>query len=110
MIYETNSPTAIELYQGDTLDVKFTIEDEDDSPVDLTGWSVRFRVFGTDILKSSAVAGEITITSVAGGIATVHLIPADTTGLTQGYKYVYDGEIYNDEIVYTFAQGTFKIT
>lgn len=110
MLYEGSSPTAIELYQGDTLDVRFTIEDENGSPVNLTSWNVRFRVFGTDILKSSEVVGEITITDAAAGIAIVHILPADTTGLTQDYNYTYDGEIYDGTNIYTFSQGKFKIT
>jgi hypothetical protein len=52
-----------------------------DVAVDLTGASLTFTAEGpvTSIAKSSADSAEIDITSAAGGLAEIYLLPADTS-------------------------------
>jgi hypothetical protein len=101
----------ISVYQGDALDVQFTVTWETGNPVDLTNFEARFRVLNTPLLKDSVNVGDITkVAPLTQGILIVHLLTPDTIGLTKGYEYIYKAELYDIQgNVYTFKETTFKV-
>lgn len=92
------------LYAGDTKIIEVTVT-ENNSPVDLTGASIKFG-FDT-VLKE--VGSGITITDAVNGIFEVKLDPKDTQDLS-GLKY-YECEV-TDNVgnVSTVLNGTLVIT
>lgn len=110
IICGNNNIQDIKLYQGDSLDIDFTVMNGD-TVQQLLLYKVRFVVFDTSIVKTSTVSTEIDIYDPVNGKCKVHILPADTASLDTGNNYTYDAEIYNEiaGTVYTFAQGSFII-
>lgn len=87
-----NSVTVI---RGSSKVLELVIEDDSDNPVDLTGGQIYFTVkkYVDDveplIQKSSSDVTQIEFTDPRGGVARIHLDPADTY-LRDLRDYVFD--------------------
>lgn len=79
--------------RGDTFVLDFEYENADETPIDLTGFTVTFHVAehagATKVIDVSTSSGEIVITT---NRVVVTLPKATTTALTAG-TYVYDVQI-----------------
>lgn len=101
----------IEITAGDNRDIVYTIVDENDDVIDLTGGSMTWKAYvsGTDTeVISKSTSGGIALTDPTNGVATVSLEPADTTALKG--TYILDGEFTDSgSDVYTFEDGGLEI-
>jgi hypothetical protein len=98
----------ITITSGDNLDIIYTIKDENDAVVDLTGGSIAWKA-----LVSGPTTAQITktgvLTDAANGITTVTLDPADTSSIKG--TYTIDGEFTDSgSNVYTFDDGGLVIS
>ena len=83
-------------YQGDTFSTQFTITDQDDAAVDLTGATVNFVMEGAN--GSNVVEEEVTShTTPASGITTVTVSKVTTSGLAV--------DVYPYTLTVTLASG-----
>lgn len=75
---------------GDTEVIPLVEKNADGTAFDLTGCSITFGVsqFGAMVFQKTTTAG-IAITNAAGGLATLTIDPANTSGLAPG-SYQYD--------------------
>lgn len=106
------------IYKGDNKSYICTVKDKDGVEFPLTGASITFTVRATELgaesfkrqnLAAGGDATEIEDSDLANGEFIIHIIPANTTGLTPG-KYFYDIEITTSTAkVYTVSKGTFEI-
>lgn len=99
----------------------FTVKDDNEDPVDLTGYDVRFQVrssYGSTnvLINGTLMNGKVAITDALNGIITLTLAPADTSGIRFPEKddervvLVYDLEIQSPSgKVYKPARGTFTL-
>lgn len=82
-------PQNLIAFSGDTAVYKFTVTDNADAIVDLTGisatWILSKRV-DSPILLTKTIGSGIVVTDAAGGLLEVTTIPADTEDL-QGLHY-----------------------
>lgn len=103
----------IELHQGDTRQVIFTVKDTDGNVFDLTGftsitWVVYKQTSKVAVLTKTYGSG-ITVPTPANGQIVVDLLPSDTESLASAI-YNHECEISsgpND--VYTVSTGTLKL-
>lgn len=108
--------------QGSSLSYVFTLKDTGNSPFDLTDYDARLQVrrtFGdTAILVNCTLANsKLVKTNAAGGVLTLGIAPADTTGIRFNNKdddtleAVYDLEIQSNTTgkVHKPARGTFTL-
>ena len=79
------------MYSGDSKNLQFTITDNDDTPVDLTGatssWILAASADGSALVTKTSGAGEITYSGGSTNIATVAVDPADTASLAGRYYH-----------------------
>ena len=101
----------IEITAGDNRDIVYTIVDENDVVVNLTGGSIIWRalVSGTEtVVITKSVGSGVALTDPTNGVATVSLEPADTTSLKG--TYILDGQFTDSgSDVYTFEKGGLEI-
>ena len=79
-----------EMHAGDDQDLAFTVKDEAGSAVDITGFTIAWRLathVTAPMLVSKATGGGITITDAVQGEFTVALAAADTAGLAGVYYH-----------------------
>lgn len=101
----------IKITSGNTLNIVYTIKDEANAVVDLTGGSIAWSINnpdGTSIVSKTSPSGGVVLTTPGSGIMTVTLDPADTTGL----KGIYDvlGRFTDSGAnVYTFDSGHIRV-
>lgn len=85
----------IEIIRGTSKIIELAIEDDDGSPINLTGGQIYFTVKkDTDaveplIQKSSSLVTEVEFTDPKGGVARIYLYPGDTYRL-ELRKYTFD--------------------
>ena len=78
------------MVQGDTVALDFSIVDDDDDPVNLTGATVRWQLSRRERLEPivQKISGSgITVTDAVGGLFTVDLAPSDTEDLYGTYYH-----------------------
>ena len=96
---------------GNSLDVVWTIRDQSNALVDLTGGSIAWNLYpidgGASLLAKSTGAG-IVLTDPTNGVCTMTLDGADTTNMKGPYRY--EG-VFTDagSNVYTFDESTMVI-
>jgi hypothetical protein len=101
--------------QGATMFVPFQWTDNDDDPIDLTGYSIRMQVRRTheddEIIVDLGANGFITIEDASGGVMRI-LIPSDSTRDLPLGKFVYDVELEEEYtgFVTRLLEGQFIIT
>lgn len=109
--------TALEITRGDTTTLNVSCFQTDGvTPLNITGYTLWFTakyvVADADpgVFQKTTTAGGITITNAAGGIATVSLVPTDTSSLA-GVVLLWDlqGKDPSGNIT-TLASGTLTIT
>jgi hypothetical protein len=101
----------IEITAGDNRDLVYTIVDENDNVINLTGGSITWTAYvsgtSTAVITKSTSSG-IALTDPTNGVATVSLEPADTTSLKG--TYILDGQFTDSgSDVYTFEKGGLEI-
>ena len=104
--------SLIKISSGDNLDIVYTIVDENDAIVDLTGGSITWRALvsatNTTAIAAKSVSSGVALTDPTNGIATVSLDPVDTTSLKG--TYILDGEFVDSASnVYTFERGGLEV-
>lgn len=86
---------SVTIVRGASKKLALTVQDENDSPVDLTGSRLVFTLktsLASEhplLVKTSDDDSQILITSPTAGLAEVYILPADTKGLEPG-QYVFD--------------------
>lgn len=96
------------LYQGDTCDLPFEVQDHNCAPQDLTGAIIRWALadpanLALPIVQKTIGNGITTIDAVAGRII-VTLQPVDTSGLAGTYRQELEVTLPSGA-TYTYAQG-----
>lgn len=92
---------------GNDIDIVYTIKDENNAVVDLTGGSIAWDLYkggnGTSLLSKTGA-----LTNPTGGVTTISLVPADTSSL-EGLYHVQG--VYTDSgaKTYTFDDGGLKV-
>ncbi len=90
--------TDLTIQRGASLDVRIAVVDAAGAPIDITGSRIWMAVHRCDraesrvLVKDSDTAGHVTIephVSPTEGEFVVHLVPADTSGLT-GVRHLYE--------------------
>lgn len=83
------SALSLSVLKGDDLTRSFTIKDENDNPIDITGWTflAQLRVRPSD--AAVVETWTVTITNAAGGAFDMKLTAAKTGAMTPG-TYVWD--------------------
>jgi hypothetical protein len=109
----------ITIDQGSSLDVVFTIQQENSSAYDLTGYDARLQVrrtYGdtTALINCTLANSKLVLTDAVGGVLTLSLAPADTSSIRFNSKdddtldCVYDLEIQSVAgKVFKPAKGSF---
>lgn len=97
------TPQNFQVDAGRTVDLPVTLTNQSGSALDLTGatlvWEVASGVGSPAVItKSSDNPLEIEITNTVGGLATIHIVAADTVEL--------GGSIYAHSMVVTGADGS----
>ena len=110
--------TEIAIFKEDHMDLKWTINDANGDPVDITSASLTFSVKKnyddssySFQRKNTAAGGSdagIEILTGASGICRVKILPDNTSGLDIG-SYQYDLEMVVSSKTGTVAQDKFKI-
>jgi hypothetical protein len=104
---------AIEMYRGNSKTWTLTVTNNS-VPVDITSVDLYFTAktaedTATEVFQKTVGAG-ITITDGVGGIASVNLGPADTTGIPSRItKLFYDVEYDDGTNIYTIDKGVLTI-
>ena len=96
----------LEIEQGSDFSISFTFQQEDGTPINFTGYSIRGQIRKS--VQSSAPSLTLTaaITDPTKGIIVLSLTNAQTKSVAAG-EYVYDVEIYTgaDASVYRIISG-----
>lgn len=104
------SPAVVhfqDLVRGDSATFKITLEYEDGTPYDLTGYDVNMHLRRADdsLVLALGIGDGITVTD---NEILIDIAAADTEDLDQNYTYNYDVEISLGATVRTVSWGTFK--
>jgi len=93
----------ISLDRGDTDYLDLTATQADGTPQDITGWTITFTAKrglsdadADAVIHKTTMAGTIVITNGAGGLATVNIVPADTSGLVNRAQRFYGDLVGKD--------------
>ena len=100
------------IQQGALFEWSVTLENPDNTAMDLTGYTVRGqlrRTFdSTTIDLDLTTATHISITNAAGGIISLTVDAATTATLSGSYKF--DIELVSGASVYRILQGTMTVS
>ena len=116
-VVQNQKPTYKDIIidQGSTYSDTITLKNIDDTPFDLTDWSIRASL-RRSVASSDSTEFTCTKTDAANGVFTIGLTSIQTAALTaQNYMptiYVYDVEIYNTDsppLVYRVLRGRAKV-
>ena len=86
--------TDLELYKGDYVELFVIVKDDDDEPIDLTGYTARASMKLT-YNDSNPVDFTCTVTGGIGKVR-VYLPSSESANLVPGH-YIWDFEIINDD-------------
>ena len=82
---------AWKIFRGDTITRQLTFQNEDGTPMDISGATVYFTAktaTDDDITDSNAIKKDITVhDNAAGGLSTLLLTPAETNVSPAKYTY-----------------------
>jgi len=102
--------------EGDSAKITVEIENDDGTPLDLTGKSVVFGLApyaGRETLVSkSTTGGDVQITDATNGVVVIDLAPEDTSDLggRGGRDYHFEIQVNEGEsVVVTVTRGTLTI-
>jgi hypothetical protein len=102
--------------EGDSAKITVEIENDDGTPLDLTGKSVVFSLApypGREtVVSKSTTDGDVQITDATNGVAVVELSPEDTSdlGARGGRDYHFEVQLNDGEsVVVTVTRGTLTI-
>lgn len=79
--------------QGDGADFTATYTEDDDTPIDLTGYSVELSIArkrGGTALQRWTAAPQVAITDAANGVVTVSLTPGETRAWGRNTSLVFE--------------------
>lgn len=89
---------------------RLTYADDQGVGIDLTGWTITFVVYdsaGAVSLTLSSPSSGVTVTNASGGVFTVAMTAAQTTGLGQG-SFTYKLSLTSGSNVIVLAVGRFN--
>lgn len=102
------------MYQGDTRVFSFSVEDNDDDPIDLTGVVITMTIKKQrgasvpSIYTATTTSGAIVVSGA--GVNTVTItIPATNTAMFPSGALVYDIEFVLGSQVVTYITGTITV-
>ncbi len=96
------------VYKNTTFAPVFRWTDSDETPVNLTGYTIQFAARHT-LTGADTITKNATITNAAEGLFTVALTPAETAALNQdSLYYSIEGTLGSDS--YGIAIGTLTIS
>lgn len=79
------------LRKGSNYTITFTVLDDNNDPVNISGWSLTYtwKVRDTDAaaVLTKTVGSGITLTDPTNGVGTIALVPADTSSLRPRVYY-----------------------
>ena len=105
----TNAPftSADGWFKGEAKSLVFTIVDSTGAAVNITGWTIQFRM--ADVLEGTAdLTKTASLTTPASGICTVAIAAGDTSGLSaDDWYYTLDRTNSGSEAV--LAYGTITL-
>lgn len=80
-----NAPirTADDFFTGEDKTLQWTIDDSTGAVVNITGWTIQFKLFDSEG-GAVQVTKSASLSAPTGGVCTVALAAADTSGLTAG--------------------------
>lgn len=97
--------------RGDTFQRNFTITDDDDNPIDLTGYTCRLQIrenASRDAVLSATTSNYISITGASDNIITV-VVPASLMSF-DARSYLWDLEVTSTgSVTETWLAGTFTL-
>lgn len=106
------------IYRGDSSILDVAATDYAGSPLDISGGTLLFTIKSNArqldddaiVRKSSEPGGGIDITDAAGGIATINLLPIDTSEVYAPADYVWDLQyVSSGAYIYTLTDGVVSI-
>lgn len=108
-----NSTFDITATQGKTFVLQSVYENDDGTPVDLTGYTGRMQVrqsptAETVVVELTEANSRFVITDAVNGAIQFYISAADMAGLAPGV-YVYDSELVNGAVVEMYLSGSFTI-
>jgi len=104
--------TCFSIKRGDNFSRTIIFEDADGSPIDVTGWELRFTVKAkiTDPDSSAVIAKVInTFSDPTSGIIELELTSTDTNQIIGSYLFDIQIKTANNEI-FTILEGIITIT
>jgi hypothetical protein len=100
--------SVVKIQSGDTLDLIYTIVDQDGTVIDLTGGSISWVAYingtSTEVINKTGV-----LTTPVSGITTVFLAPSDTVSLDGVYN-IEGKHTTSEDDVYTFEEGELVVS
>lgn len=99
------------LYQGDTFKFDLVLEDDSETPINVTGWTGRAQI--KKVIDSSPGQTPTLTLDVGGvdGTITVSLTDTETSALLNNTEYKYDIEMTDTgDNVRTFIGGVITVT
>lgn len=91
---------VIEVFRGDTVSIEVQFLQDDDSPLDLTGWSVYFAARKSD--GTILVNKGVSMTNPANGIGILSFTPSD---ISIAGKFQCEFEARMGDQIKTLEQG-----
>ena len=103
----------LEVNKGNDKTLNISVVDSDANIIDLTNGVLTFRVQDWQekqlFTKTSTTTAEIEITDATGGLASIYIIPGDTSAQTAGMYIFYINFTNAAGKIYTINQGEFQI-
>ncbi len=103
----------ISVYKGDDKSFGLEVTDQDDQIINLSGGELSFSVTDWQSkLKFSKVSTDptqIEITDAVAGLASIHILPADTSGLDPDIYIAYIKFTNSNNKTYTISEGEFQV-
>lgn len=99
-----SSSLKIQFYLGDTHTVRFTVQEPDGSPFDITGASGTLVIHDNNGTVLASTTGSVP--TGTDGLVVFQFIPTDTASMTAGTYHYHAKVIMADTSVYTIAVGS----
>jgi hypothetical protein len=101
--------TVLEMTRGDTTTFDVTLTDGDGDPLDLTDLDLTFTASHAAMVITKTVGDGITVTDLAGGLASIELVPDDTADLEERMVLDWDLQVSDGTDVYTPLAGSLLV-
>lgn len=89
--------SLLEMVRGDTVTLDVALTDGDGNPLDLTDLGLTFTAVNASMTITKTLDDGITLTDDVGGLATVELVPDDTSDLEDRVVLAWDLQVSDDD-------------